>query len=86
MKVILLHVLFFVIGLFVAFALIPFDQMVFENYPVDAIKQDYQDAFALKSGKAWKIVYFWFIGLTCARLMVRALKYNTQTTKSKDST
>lgn len=81
MKVLLLHILFLTIALLIAFAFIPFEQMYFDKVPVEEIKQYYQDAFAFKSGKAWKIVFTWFLGLTCGRLMLRALSGNSQTTK-----
>ena len=85
MKIILLHVLFLAIALLVAFVLIPFDHLYFDKVPGDEIKQYYQDAFSFKSGDAWKIVFTWFLGLTCGRLMLKALSNNTQTTKSIDS-
>ena len=85
MKILLVHILFLAIGLFVAFVFIPFDQMYFDHHPAEEIKQYYQDAFTFKSGKAWKIVFTWLLGLTCGRLMLRALRNNTQTTKSNNS-
>lgn len=85
MKFILLHVLFLAIALFIAFALIPFDHWYFDNVPSEDIKQYYQNAFSFKSDNAWKIVFTWFLGLSCGRLIIRALSKNTQTTKSIDS-
>ncbi len=85
MKIILLHVLFLVLALFVAFALIPFDHWYFDKVPGEEIKQYYKDAFTFASAGAWKIVFTWFLGFTCGRLMLRALSNNTQTTKSIDS-
>ncbi|MBT8112775.1 MAG: hypothetical protein KJO81_00490 [Gammaproteobacteria bacterium] len=80
-----IHLIFLAIALFVAFALVPLNQMYFDHYPAEEIKQYYQDAFTFKSGKAWKIVFTWLLGLTSGRLMLRALKYNSQTTKYSDS-
>lgn len=85
MKALQLHILFLAIALFVAFAFIPFDHLYFDKIPVEEIKQYYQDALAFKSGKAWKIVFTWFLALTCGRLMLKALSSNSQTTKSTDS-
>ena len=80
-KLLLIHFLFLIIALFIAFALVPFDQVYFDNQPVEQVKQYYQDALEFKSSKAWKIVFTWFLGLSCGRLMVKALKDNTNTTK-----
>ena len=82
MKFILLHVLFLVIALLIAFAVVPLDKMYFDKVPVEEINQYYNDAFAFKTANAWKIVFTWFLGLTCGRLIIRALSKNTQTTKS----
>ena len=71
-----IHVIFLVIALLIAFALIPIEQFYFGQYPVEEIKQYYRDAFSFESGKAWKIVFTWFLGLSCGRLMLRALARN----------
>jgi len=82
MKTLLLHVLFLAIALLVAFAVVPLEKMYFDGIPAEEIKQYYQDALAFKSGNAWKIVFTWFLGLSCGRLMLLALKNNSQTTKN----
>jgi len=82
MKILLLHILFLVIALLIAFAVVPLDKMYFDKVPVEDIKQYYSDALAFKTGNAWKIVFTWFLGLSCGRLILRALSKNTQTTKS----
>ncbi len=71
-----IHVIFLVIALLIAFALIPIEQFYFGQYPAEEIKQYYRDAFSFESGKAWKIVFTWFLGLSCGRLMLRALARN----------
>jgi len=81
MKFILLHVVFILVALTIAFVLVPFDQFYFDKAPVEEIKQYYQDALNFKSNKAWKIVFTWFLGLSCGRLIVRALNNNKYTTK-----
>lgn len=85
MRLVLLHVLFLAIALLIAFALIPFDRLYFNNVPSEEIERYYQDALSFKSLDAWKKVFTWFLGLTCGRLILRALSKNTQTTKSVDS-
>ena len=85
MRLVLLHVLFLAIALFIALGLIPFDHLYFDKAPIEEIKKYYQDAFAFKSMGVWQIVFTWFLGLTCGRLILRALSKNTQTTKSVDS-
>ena len=76
LRLIKLHIIFLVVAMFIAFALIPFDQMFFDHYPAEEIKQYYRDAFSFKSGKAWKVVFTWFLGLTCGRFMLKALANN----------
>jgi hypothetical protein len=85
MKFVLLHVLFLAIALFIAFALIPLDYLYIDNVPSEEVKKYYQGAFSFKSADAWQTVFTWFLGLTCGRLMIRALSNNTQTTKSIDT-
>ncbi len=80
-----IHLIFLAIALFVAFALIPLDHIYFDHLPTEEVKQYYSDAFSFESGKAWKIVFTWLLGLTCGRLILKALKYNSQTTKSAES-
>ena len=70
------HIIFLAIALIIAFALIPLEQFYFGEYPAEEIKQYYQDAFSFESGKAWKIVFTWFLGLSCGRLMLRAFARN----------
>ncbi len=81
MKFILLHILFLLIAFAIAFALIPLDNYYFDKVPIEEVKQYYQDAISFKSDDAWKIVFTWFLGLTCGRLIVRALNNNKYTTK-----
>ncbi len=81
MKLILLHILFLLIALAIAFALVPLDNYYFDKMPVEEVKQYYQDAINFRSDKAWKIVFTWFLGLSCGRLIVRALNNNKFTTK-----
>ncbi len=81
MKIILLHVLFLIIALLIAFALVPLELIYFQKIPAQEVQQYYSDAFSFKSMKAWKIAFTWFLGLTCGRLIVRALNNNNYTTK-----
>ena len=81
MKLILLHIIFLIIALLIAFALVPLDLLYFEKVPVEEVKQYFLDAFSFNSMKAWKIVFTWFLGLSCGRLIVRALNNNKYTTK-----
>lgn len=65
--------MFFLVALFIAFALVPLDRIYFSHHPTEEIRKYYQDAISFQSGKAWKIVATWFIGLSCGRLMLKAL-------------
>lgn len=73
LRMIKLHILFLAIAIFIAFALIPLDQIFFDRHPAEDIKKYYSDALSFKSGKAWKAVFTWFLGISCGRLMLRAL-------------
>jgi len=71
-----IHFIFLVIALLIAFVLIPLEQLYVNNLPVEEVRKYYSDAFSFKSGKAWKLVFTWFLGLTCGRIMLRALAKN----------
>ncbi len=72
-RLVKLHFLFLTIALFIAFILVPLEQMYFDHYPEEEIKQYYRDAFSFKSGESWKMVFTWFLGLSCGRLILKAL-------------
>ncbi len=72
-RLIKLHVIFLVIAMFIAFALVPLDQVYFGHQAAEDVNQYYQDAFNFESGRAWKIVFTWFLGLSCGRIMFKAL-------------
>jgi hypothetical protein len=72
-RLIIIHLILFLVALFIAFALVPLDRIYFASLPAEEINKYYQDAFSFQSGKAWKIVATWFIGLSCGRLMLKAL-------------
>jgi len=72
-RLIKLHLIFLTIALLIAFLLIPVDQYFFENLSVDDVKKYYREAFNFSSAEAWKKVFTWFLGLTCGRLMLKAL-------------
>ena len=77
-RLILIHIFLFLIALFITFALVPLDRMYFKNIPTAEITQYYENAIAFKSGEAWKIVFTWFLGLSCGRIMVKALMSKEQ--------
>ncbi len=72
-RLLIIHVFLLLIALFITFALVPLDRMYFKNIPTDEISLYYENALAFKSGEAWKIAFTWFLGLTCGRIMVKAL-------------
>ena len=72
-RLIIIHIILLVIALFITFALVPLDRVYFKNIPTAEITQYYENALAFKSGEAWKIAFTWFLGLTCGRIMVKAL-------------
>lgn len=71
-----IHIIFLIVALFIAFALIPLEQLYINHLPAEEVKKYYSDAISFKSGKAWKLVFTWFLGLTCGRIMLRALAKN----------
>ncbi|MGH1537238.1 MAG: low molecular weight protein-tyrosine-phosphatase [Gammaproteobacteria bacterium] len=72
-RLVKLHVLFLFIALCIAFVLIPLDQFYFKDNSVEEIEQYYRDAISFSSGESWQIVFTWFLGLTCGRLIIRAI-------------
>jgi hypothetical protein len=76
LRLIKTHFLFLAIAVLIAFAIVPLDQMYFDHLPVEEVKQYYRNAFSFESGKAWKLVFTWFLGLSCGRLMLKALANN----------
>ncbi len=71
-----IHIIFLLVALLIAFVLVPLEQMYFNNLSLEEVKKYYRDAISFESGKAWKLVFTWFLGLTCGRLMLRALAKN----------
>jgi len=67
------HFIFLGVALVIAFALVPADLLYFDKVSSEEIKTYYQDAMKMKFSDAWQIVFTWFLGLTCARLMLKAL-------------
>ena len=72
-RLVWIHLALLLVALFIAFGLVPFDRLVFKNFSSIEVVEYYTDAFSLKNKEAWKIVFTWFLGLTCGRLMLRAL-------------
>ena len=77
-RLILIHIILLLVALFISFALVPLDRMYFRNIPAAEITQYYENALAFKSGEAWKIFFTWFLGLSCGRIMVKALMSKEQ--------
>ena len=72
-KLIKIHLIFFMIAMFIAFVLIPFDHYYFDHLPIEEIKKYYRGAFDFSSTDSWKFVFTWFLGLSCGRLMLKAI-------------
>ncbi|MFK7815809.1 MAG: hypothetical protein AB8B92_05685 [Gammaproteobacteria bacterium] len=71
-----LHIIFLIVALLIAFALVPLEQLYLKDLPVEEVKKYYSDALSFESAKAWKLVFTWFLGLSCGRIMLRALAKN----------
>ena len=72
-RLIKIHIIFLAIALIIGFVLVPLDMQYFRNATEDEVNSYLNGAFVFENYRAWKIVFTWFIGLTCGRLMLRAL-------------
>ncbi len=72
-RLLIIHLIFLGVALIIAFALVPADLWYFDKVPGKEIEVYYQDAMELEFSDAWKTVFTWFLGLTCGRLMLKAL-------------
>lgn len=68
------HLIFLIVALVIAFVLVPADLMYFDKVPIEEIKNYYNSAITFEKSKAWKIFFTWVLGLTCGRLIIRALR------------
>ena len=73
LRLVKIHIIFLIVALIIAFALVPIDMLYMRNLPEDELSSYFNGAFNLENTKAWKIVFTWFLGLSCGRLMLRAL-------------
>lgn len=73
LRLLKIHFIFLIVALVIAFVLVPVDLMYFNKVPTEEINHYYQSALTLEKSKAWKIVFTWFLGLSCGRLMLKAL-------------
>ena len=72
-RLIIIHLIFLGMSLVIAFVLVPTDMLYFEKVQSEEIKAYYQNAKNFEFSDAWKIAFTWFLGLTCGRLMLKAL-------------
>ncbi len=72
-RLIKLHIIFLIVALVIAFVLVPADMLYFRKVSAEEVNQYLNGAVAFEDFKAWKILFTWFLGLSCGRLMLRAL-------------
>lgn len=72
-RLLVIHLIFLGVALVIAFALVPADLLYFDKVPDKEVEAYYRDAMELKFSDAWEVVFTWFLGLTCGRLMLKAL-------------
>lgn len=72
-RLIIIHLVFLVVALLVAFALVPVEKIYFDKVETEWAEKYYRDAITLNDYKAWGTVFTWFLGLSCGRLILRAL-------------
>lgn len=68
------HLVIIVVALIIAFALFPMEMFFFEDASREQIHNYYNDAITMKNSNAWKIFFTWFLGLSCGRLIIKALR------------
>ena len=73
LRLVKIHIIFLIVALIIAFALIPLDMLYLRKLPEEELSSYFNGAFTLENAKGWKIFFTWFLGLTCGRLMLRAL-------------
>jgi len=73
-QLIKIHLILLVVALIITFVLFPVDMLFFEGASNDDVQAYYKNAVTFVELNAWKICLPWFLGLTCGRLIVRALK------------
>ena len=77
LRLLKIHLIFLVIALAIAFIFVPLDMSYFREATDEEVSLYLNGAFTLEYIKAWKIAFTWFVGLTCGRLMIRALMSNS---------
>ncbi len=72
-RLIKIHLVFLGVSLIIAFLLVPADMLYLNKVQSGEVKAYYQSAKNLEFSDAWKIAFTWFLGLTCGRLILKAL-------------
>ena len=72
-RLIIIHLVFLVVALLIAFVLIPMEKIFFDKVAAEWAESYYRDAITFNSYKAWGVVFTWFLGLSCGRLILRAI-------------
>ena len=72
-RLIKIHLVFLGVSLIIAFLLVPADMLFLNKVQTGEIRAYYQSAKNLEFSNAWKIAFTWFLGLTCGRLILKAL-------------
>ncbi len=73
LRLVKIHIIFLIVALIIAFILVPMDMSYLRNLPKEEVNSYLNGAFNLENTRIWKVVFTWFLGLTCGRLMLRAL-------------
>lgn len=72
-RLLLIHLVFLIIALLIAFVLVPLEKVYFGQATPEWAANYYRNAITLGSYKAWGIAFTWFLGLSCGRLILKAL-------------
>ena len=71
-RLLVVHLIFLMIALLIAFVFIPLERFYFGKVPPGWLESYYHDALTFGSYKAWSSVFTWFLGLSCGRLIFKA--------------
>ncbi len=72
-RLLILHFIFLIIALLIAFVLVPLDLLYLDKAPMEEIESYYRNAVTFEKPRVWGIVSSWFLGLSCGRLILKAL-------------
>ena len=75
LRLVKIHIIFLLIAILIAYVLVPADWYYFEKLSAEEITDYYKNTFSFtQKSNPLKILITWFIGLSCGRLLIKALR------------